>query len=147
MVKFDQIWSNVINFDQMWSMWSNQGFWSKLITFDQIWSHLIRFHHSFMFLHFLKIIVNKSIIDTISDFDQRFLEPFVPCEIYGPLCQETSIDWSVYLFVGSCICSLLSRDKIKMANDISQRELTLCKHTFIGLSFAKRVNDWFLNNS
>ena len=34
---FDQIWSNLIKFDQFWSNFP--WFWSNLIKFDQIWSN------------------------------------------------------------------------------------------------------------
>ena len=49
---FDQIWSNLIKFDQFWSNFP--WFWSNLIKFDPIWSNLIKLQF-LLFVPFLLI--------------------------------------------------------------------------------------------
>ena len=57
--KSDQIWSILINFDQIWSNLIKTCFWSNLIRFDQIWSDLIRFDQIWSGLYFLIVFLKK----------------------------------------------------------------------------------------
>ena len=56
-----QIWSILINFDQIWSNLIKTCFWSNLIRFDQIWSDLIWL---IFFIFFWKKYLSSGFVQT-----------------------------------------------------------------------------------